>query len=166
MMTTNQKAKLLAIFNTLDAALGDTDVDVTGMTQQEIQEEEPVFWCAKEIAKILGKDWDKYANVLSQCEIPTPAELAQQLADLTGNAVVVYRQPEGHWMGCIFEDTCNIHDLPFRQGGEDPDNESWCDMGAFGEFFINRPVSTTGRWQDSKVTATPNQSGDATDNNY
>jgi len=165
-MTTNQKAKLLAIFNTLDAALGDTDVDVTGMTQQEIQEEEPVFWCAKEIAKLLGKNWDRYASILNQIEIPTPTELAQQLADLTGQKVTIAISPKrviNAWFG-----ECEIW---LVSGGID----GWAIRGEMveGPVIIDRPVNYTGRWQDSKVTATPNhiahsrkkvnQSGDATD---
>ena len=104
---------------------------------------------------------------------PTPAELAQQLADLTGNAVAVYQCPESHWMGFIFDDVCNANNLPFMLVGEEPGDEGWCEMGGFGEFFISRPVNYTGKWQDSKVTAEPNhiahsrkmvdQSGDATD---
>ena len=48
--------KLQKIFNALDESLGDTDPDILeDATDDEIREEEPVFWAAKEIAKIIYK---------------------------------------------------------------------------------------------------------------
>jgi len=46
--------KLQKIFNALDDHLGDTDPDILeDATDEEIRDEEPVFWAANEIAKIL-----------------------------------------------------------------------------------------------------------------
>ena len=46
--------KLQKIFNALDESLGDTDPDILeDATDDEIREEEPVFWAAKEIAGII-----------------------------------------------------------------------------------------------------------------
>ena len=48
------KSKLRNIFNALDSYLGDTDPDFPeDTTDDEIRQEEPVFWAAKELAAIL-----------------------------------------------------------------------------------------------------------------
>jgi hypothetical protein len=141
-MTDKQKTKLLEIFNVLDTEIGDTDPDFSGMSQAEIQEEEPIFWCAKEISKLLGKKWDRFANILSQSETPTPAELAQQFADLTGQKVWIWQsaRESTRWFVSQKEPGLGLSSYKFY------DVET---------MVINRPVSYTGRWQDSKVTATP-----------
>ena len=49
--------KLQKIFNALDNHLGDTDPDILeDATDDEIRDEEPVFWAANEIAKILKEN--------------------------------------------------------------------------------------------------------------
>ena len=49
--------KLQKIFNALDNHLGDTDPDILeDATDEEICDEEPVFWAANEIAKILKEN--------------------------------------------------------------------------------------------------------------
>jgi len=49
--------KIRDIFNALDKALGDTDPDFPeDTTDDEIREEEPVFWAAKELAGYIGKE--------------------------------------------------------------------------------------------------------------
>ena len=46
--------KLQKIFAALDESLGDTDPDILeDATDDEIRDEEPVFWAAREIAKII-----------------------------------------------------------------------------------------------------------------
>lgn len=48
--------KLRKIFNALDYALGDTDPDFPeDMTDDEIRNEEPVFWAAKELSVYLKR---------------------------------------------------------------------------------------------------------------
>jgi len=60
-MTHAEKCKLVQIHGALDRALGDTDPDTYGLTDEEVREEEPVFWAAKEIAGLIGScPWDKY----------------------------------------------------------------------------------------------------------
>lgn len=81
---------------------------------------------------------------------PTPAELCQQLADLTGKKVeaVIDRKERcivtlGGYIGPTYDGINMIQD-------------NWaCTKGH--AFIISRPVSYTGRWQDSKVTATPRE---------
>lgn len=57
-MTKRERQKLIRIHGALDDDLGDTDPDCQGMTQAEIREEEPVFWAACQIAKMLPGKWD------------------------------------------------------------------------------------------------------------
>lgn len=46
--------KIRQIFNALDVALGDTDPDFPeDTTDDEIRNEEPVFWAAKELSRYL-----------------------------------------------------------------------------------------------------------------
>jgi hypothetical protein len=48
------KEKLQAIFDTLEGVLGDTDPFIEeDMTDDEIREEEPIFWCAREIIGLI-----------------------------------------------------------------------------------------------------------------
>ena len=48
------KDKLQVIFDTLDGILGDTELFIEeDMTDDEIREEEPIFWCAKEIMGLI-----------------------------------------------------------------------------------------------------------------
>jgi len=50
----SMKTKLQDIFNVLDEYLGDTDPDIDDdMTDDEIKECEPLFWCAKEIMGLI-----------------------------------------------------------------------------------------------------------------
>jgi hypothetical protein len=60
---------------------------------------------------------------------PTPAELAQQLADLTGQTITVWQGRTDRW----WFSNANLMDC----------------------LEIKTRVNYTGRWQDSKVTATP-----------
>jgi len=54
------KRRLVAIHGALDDALGDSD-PTDDMTDEEIREEYPVLWAAKQIADIIGDGpWDKY----------------------------------------------------------------------------------------------------------
>lgn len=47
--------KIQKIINTLDHYLGDTDPDFPeDMTDDEIRQEEPVFWATKELSKLIG----------------------------------------------------------------------------------------------------------------
>ena len=56
MMAEIPNDKLRKIFNALDHALGDTDPDFPeDMTDDEIREEEPVFWAAKELSVLLER---------------------------------------------------------------------------------------------------------------
>ena len=46
--------KIRNIFDALDDYLGDTDPDLLAdMTDDEIRDEEPVFWAAKELAEYM-----------------------------------------------------------------------------------------------------------------
>ncbi len=48
------KEKLKVIFDTLEGVLGDTEPYLDDdMTDDEIREEAPIFWCAKEIMGII-----------------------------------------------------------------------------------------------------------------
>lgn len=61
-MTKTESKKLIAIHSALDAALGDSDPYIDDeMSDEDIAEQEPVFWAAKELAKLLGNDesWDE-----------------------------------------------------------------------------------------------------------
>lgn len=62
-MTFKEKCELVRIHDALSEALGDTDPDCQGMAQREIREEEPVFWAAQRIAKLIGRcPWDRYCT--------------------------------------------------------------------------------------------------------
>ena len=53
-MTNIPDKKIKQIFNALDNALGDTDPDFPeNTTDDEIRNEEPVFWAAKELSTYL-----------------------------------------------------------------------------------------------------------------
>lgn len=72
-MTFKEKQRLLQIHNALDRALGDTDPDTAGMTRAEIEEDEPVFWAAQEIARLIGRPpWNKYCPPLPANKEPQP----------------------------------------------------------------------------------------------
>lgn len=47
------REKLTQILSVLDEYLGDTDPDFTDCSDEEIQEEDPVFWSVKELANLL-----------------------------------------------------------------------------------------------------------------
>ncbi len=48
------KDKLKVIFDTLEGVLGDTEPWIEeDMTDDEIREEEPIFWCAKEVMSLI-----------------------------------------------------------------------------------------------------------------
>jgi hypothetical protein len=57
MMTShNIKNKLKETFRVLDVYLGDTDPDFPNdITDDEIKEEEPILWVAKEISELIGR---------------------------------------------------------------------------------------------------------------
>ena len=49
------KRRLVEIHDTLSYELGDTDPHIEDdMTDEEVREEMPVFWAAKEVAKLIG----------------------------------------------------------------------------------------------------------------
>jgi hypothetical protein len=77
-----------------------------------------------------------------KCVDPTPAELAQQLADLTGQETWLIQEPDGRWFASWDEPRC------------DDDSAGWESIG-WRFVPIDHPVSYNGRWQDSRVTATP-----------
>ena len=53
----NNREKLQIIFDTLEGVLGDTEPFIDeDMTDDEIREEEPIFWCAKEIMGLLKNE--------------------------------------------------------------------------------------------------------------
>ncbi len=53
-MTEEEKRKLQAIFDVLDAECGDTDpADLEDWTDDEIIEEEPIFWACRELSKLI-----------------------------------------------------------------------------------------------------------------
>lgn len=60
-MTFSEKCKLVRIHGAISNAMGDTDPDCQGMTDEEIRDEEPLLWAAMKIAKMIGRaPWDKY----------------------------------------------------------------------------------------------------------
>ena len=60
-MKFEEKCRLVRIYGAIDKAIGDTDPDVNGMTDQEIREEEPLMWAAIRLAEMIGPGpWDKY----------------------------------------------------------------------------------------------------------
>jgi len=54
-MKKTELEKLKQISDILDNFLEDTDPDTAGLTDEEIQIEEPIFWCTKTINGILRK---------------------------------------------------------------------------------------------------------------
>lgn len=50
----DNKAMLVRIHDALDCAMGDTDPETQGMTDDEIRSEEPILWAAKEVAGLIG----------------------------------------------------------------------------------------------------------------
>jgi len=70
-MTNREKCILVEIYGVIDIVLGDTDPDTYGLTRKEIKEEEPIFWVAQEIAKLIGDGpWDKYkirGDICKEC---------------------------------------------------------------------------------------------------
>jgi hypothetical protein len=82
-----------------------------------------------------------------QPRIPTPAELAQQLADLTGRVVTLFQGYNKKWHIAFSADVFFRGDHDNWEGFDYPSNTVIAE--------INRPVAYTGDWKDSKVTATP-----------
>jgi hypothetical protein len=68
------KHRLLQIHDALESLLGDSDSWTSeDMTDEEIREEDPIFWAAKEIASLIGDaPWDQYLHP------PKPAEPARK----------------------------------------------------------------------------------------
>jgi hypothetical protein len=64
------KRRLVQIHDALCSDIGDTDPDVPeDMTDEEVRDEMPVFWAAKEIAALIGDaPWDRY------CVAPQPQQ--------------------------------------------------------------------------------------------
>lgn len=60
----DMKRRLVRIHDALCSDLGDTDPDMPDdMTDDEVCEEMPVFWAAKEVADLIGNaPWDKYTT--------------------------------------------------------------------------------------------------------
>lgn len=58
------KHRLLQIHDALESHLGDSDSWTSeDMTDEEIREEDPVFWAAKEVASLIGDaPWDQYLH--------------------------------------------------------------------------------------------------------
>jgi hypothetical protein len=58
------KHRLLQIHDALESHLGDSDSWTSeDMTDEEIREEDPIFWAAKEIASLIGDaPWDQYLH--------------------------------------------------------------------------------------------------------
>lgn len=107
-------------------------------------------------ASMCGGDIKQFANdiwVSAQGNIqsvdPTPAELCQQLANLTGCTTEAVIDHNGR---CIV--TLGGYIEPTYYDGINMIQNNWtCTEGHC--FIIHRPVNYTGRWQDSKVTAMP-----------
>lgn len=75
------KAKLVHIHDALSNKLGDTDPYFPDdMTDDEVAQEMPVFWAAKEIAALIGDaPWDQYASPHPQ---PVPDDVVKDAAML------------------------------------------------------------------------------------
>ena len=78
---------------------------------------------------------------------PTPAELAQQLADLIGRVVTLFQGYNKKWYIAFSADVFFRGDHDNWEGFDYPSNTVIAE--------INSPVSYTGDWKYSKVTATP-----------
>lgn len=54
-MTPEERKKLIAIHGALERAIGDSDPYIPDdMTDEEVAEEEPVFWAAQQVAALIG----------------------------------------------------------------------------------------------------------------
>lgn len=54
-MTDKQKSKLVESHGVLCDASGDSEIDTTGMTNDEIKDKFPLLWACKELATLIGK---------------------------------------------------------------------------------------------------------------
>jgi hypothetical protein len=134
--------------------------------KKKYEEAAAALWDMTETAKIFEQaatSWrGKYSALkgqLTRCKKKLVAEQAKnaevkELADLTGLRVDVFQESDCSW----WFDTGEHADLMYISYVIDR-------AGVWVKFKtaikINRPVSYTGRWQDSKVTATPNHIADS-----
>lgn len=58
-MTPEERKILIKVHGALERSIGDTDTYIGNMTDEEIKDEEPVFWAAQQIAGLLedGRPW-------------------------------------------------------------------------------------------------------------